>query len=171
MALGKGYDRQDCAFARALELLGERWTLLIVRDAFYGVRRYGDFLAHLDAPRAVLSQRLAALVEAGVLERRQYQDAPVRHEYALTSRGEELWPVIYTLGRWGERHLVTEPYRYFHHTTCGSRLDPAGSCPTCARWAPPAEIEVRPGPAADRSRTDPVSVALHEPHRLLARLL
>src|SRR3954470_22086247 len=125
MALGKGYDRQDCAFARALELLGERWTLLIVRDAFYGVRRYGDFLAHLDAPRAVLSQRLAALVEAGGLERREYQDAPGRDEDVLTSRGENLWPPISPPARWGERPLLAEPYRYFHHAACGSRLDPA----------------------------------------------
>src|SRR3954447_15086800 len=171
MALGKGYDRQDCAFARALELLGERWTLLIVRDAFYGVRRYGDFLAHLDAPRAVLSQRLAALVEAGVLGRRRYQEAAGRHAYGPHPRGEELWPAIYPLARWGERHLLAEPYRYFHHANCGSRLDPAGSCPTCARSAPPAEIEGCPGPGADRSLTDPVSLALREPHRLLAPLL
>ncbi|MER7909018.1 helix-turn-helix domain-containing protein, partial [Streptomyces sp. NPDC096068] len=71
MALGKDYARQQCSIARALEVVGERWTLLVVRDAFYGVRRYSDFLAHLGVPRAVLAARLQALVEVGVLERRR----------------------------------------------------------------------------------------------------
>lgn len=73
MALGKNYDGQDCSLAKALEVIGERWTLLVVRDAMYGVRRFGDFQVHLDIPRAVLSQRLATLVAAGVLGRRRYR--------------------------------------------------------------------------------------------------
>src|SRR4051794_2709433 len=105
MALGKDYERQDCALARALELLGERWTLLIVRDALYGVRRYNDFLVHLDIPRAVLAARLQALVDAQVLDRRPYQDSPVRHEYVLTSRGRELWPAVNALTHWGAEHM------------------------------------------------------------------
>jgi DNA-binding HxlR family transcriptional regulator len=171
MALGKDYPGQDCGLARALEVVGERWTMLVLRDAFYGVRRYADFLAHLELPRAVLADRLAALVDAGVLERRQYQDSPPRDEYVLTARGRELWPVLHTLGNWGTRHLSKKgPFRVFHHVACGRRLDRTGWCPGCELLVPPADVEVRPGPAADPERDDPVSVALRKPHRMLTPL-
>ncbi|MBF9132782.1 helix-turn-helix transcriptional regulator [Plantactinospora sp. S1510] len=173
MALGKNYERQDCSFARALELLGERWTLLLVRDAFYGVRRYADFLAHLDIPRAVLAERLRTLTEAGVLSRHRYSDSPPRDEYLLTDRGRELWSVFYPLVQWGERHLSTAgPRRLFAHAACDELLDPTGACRRCGRLAPPEEVEVRPGPG-DQSdlRDDPVTEALRRPHRLLEPLL
>ncbi|WP_433239692.1 winged helix-turn-helix transcriptional regulator [Streptosporangium sp. CA-135522] len=171
MALGKNYDGQDCSLARALELVGERWTLLVVRDALYGVRRYGDFLSHLDIPRAVLSQRLQALVEAGVLERRRYQDAPPRDEYVLTAMGRELWDPVYLLAQWGERNLSAGgPRRIFFHTPCGTKIDHVGLCPACGGRAPLEEIEMRPGPGADLTRDDQVSQALRSPHRLLEPL-
>lgn len=174
MALGKNYEGQNCSLARALELVGERWTLLIVRDAFYGVRRYGDLLAHLDIPRAVLSDRLATLVDAGILERRRYQDSPPRDEYVLTARGVELWSVIFPLMSWGHRHFATgEPLRTFRHANCGSKLDPTGHCQTCGGIAvPPADVETLPGPGKpEHPRQDPVSVALSTgPHRLLTAL-
>ncbi|MFC0506914.1 winged helix-turn-helix transcriptional regulator [Micromonospora costi] len=175
MPLGKSYERQNCSLATALELVGERWTLLIVRDAFYGVRRYGDFLAHLDIPRAVLADRLATLVDAGILERRRYQDAPPRDEYVLTDRGGELWSVIYPLMSWSERHFaVGESLRTFRHAACGTQLDPAGRCPTCGNVdVPPGDVEAHPGPGVPAEpRQDPVSVALRQrPHRLLRPLL
>jgi DNA-binding HxlR family transcriptional regulator len=168
MALGKDYPGQDCGLARALEVVGERWTMLVLRDAFYGVRRFNDFLAHLEAPRAVLADRLSALVDAGVLEKRRYSASPPRHEYVLTAAGRELWPVLHTLGRWGARHLSDAgDFRLFHHVTCGRRLDKSGWCPGCERLVPPGDVEIRPGPAADLGREDPVSVALRRPHRLL----
>jgi DNA-binding HxlR family transcriptional regulator len=165
MALGKDYEGQDCALARALEILGERWTLLVVRDAFYGVRRYNDFLAHLGAPRAVLAARLQALVDAEVLERRPYQETPLRHEYVLTERGRELWPAINALIHWGGEYLSPDgPVRIVAHAACGTRVDRTGACPTCGGYVPPDRLEVRPGPAADGRRDDPVSLALREPH-------
>jgi DNA-binding HxlR family transcriptional regulator len=168
MALGKDYDRQDCSLARALELVGERWTLLVVRDAFYGVRRYRDFLAHLDIPRAVLADRLQSLTEGGVLEKRRYQDSPARDEYVLTERGAELWSVIYPLVQWGERHLaVGGPRRIFVHASCGTRLDPVGNCPSCGGHVHPTDVEARPGPGAKNLRDDPVSLAMRQPRRLL----
>ncbi|GAA5060471.1 DNA-binding HxlR family transcriptional regulator [Thermocatellispora tengchongensis] len=170
MGLGKNYEGQDCSVARSLELVGERWTLLVIRDAIYGVRRFGDFLAHLDAPRAVLAQRLTTLVEAGVLERRRYQDAPPRDEYVLTPMGRELWPVVYLLGRWGERHLSARSRRRFFHMPCDAGLDGNAACTECGAIPELEDIEVRPGPAADHRRTDPVSVALRAPHRLLQPL-
>lgn len=171
MALGKNYEAQDCSLAKALELIGERWTLLVIRDAMYGVRRYGDFLAHLDIPRAVLSQRLGALVEAGLLDKRRYQDHPPREEYVLTEVGRELWLPVLALAQWGERHLTsTGARRLFFHTTCGTRLDQAAHCSACGVRVGLEETEVRPGPGLETSRVDPVSVALRRPHRMLQPL-
>ena len=93
MPLGTDYAGQPCSLARTLEIVGERWTLLIVRDLFFGVRRFSDLQRHLDIPRAVLASRLAALVEAGVVE---------PDPYRLTERGEELWPAVHALMQWGE---------------------------------------------------------------------
>lgn len=168
MALGKDYVAQHCALARALELVGERWTMLIVRDAFYGVRRFKDFHSHVGAPRAVLTERLQTLTDSGVLEKRQYQDNPPRHEYVLTEAGERLWPAVYTLSRWGDEFI---PYdggvrRLFVHADCGERLDTVGNCPSCGVSVPPADVEMRPGPGAE-SDADRVGRELQEPRRLL----
>ncbi|WP_406281586.1 winged helix-turn-helix transcriptional regulator [Embleya sp. NBC_00896] len=173
MALGKDYGQQDCALARTLELVGERWTLLIVRDAFYGVRRYSDFLAHLDIPRAVLSARLQALVEAGVFDKHRYQLSPPREEYVLTERGVDLWPIIRTMARWGEKHVQNGvACRLFRHLGCGGAVDPNGVCATCGAPAAPGETEVAPGPGANTlHRDDPVTRAMRTPHRLLEPLL
>jgi DNA-binding HxlR family transcriptional regulator len=162
MALGRDYESQDCSLARALELVGERWTLLVVRDAFYGVRRYSDFVAHLDVPRAVLAERLQRLTTAGVLEKRRYQEAPPRDEYVLTDVGRELWPVLLALGDWGGRHLSSGgPCRIFYHVGCDTRLDSTVVCPSCGTAVPPEEVEMRLGPGADRPhRGDAVSRAL-----------
>ena len=172
MALGKDYDGQDCSLARALEIVGERWTMLVLRDAFYGVRRYSDFLSHLGVPRAVLAERLQMLVDAGILNKRRYQDAPRREEYVLTAAGKDLWPALYALSRWGERHARTgPPRRVFLHAACGTRLDQVGGCPKCGTAVAAKDVETRPGPGADPSLADPVSVALRGRHRLLTPLV
>ncbi|MGY3336572.1 DNA-binding HxlR family transcriptional regulator [Streptomyces filamentosus] len=171
MALGKDYVQQQCSIARALEVVGERWTLLVVRDAFYGVRRYSDFLSHLGAPRAVLAARLQALVDVGVLDRRRYQDAPPRDEYVLTDRGLALWPVLRALGAWGRDELPgTAPMRHFHHIVCGTELATSGECPACGVPVPPADVEMRPGAGLDPDPADPVARALLRPRRLLVPL-
>ncbi|MBV6698182.1 winged helix-turn-helix transcriptional regulator [Kitasatospora aureofaciens] len=170
MALGTDYELQDCALARALEVVGERWSLLIVRDAFYGVQRFNDFLTHLGIPRAVLTARLNALVAAGVLRKEPYQQAPLRHGYLLTDAGLELWPPLYLLSRWGGRHATPGgPHHLFAHAACGTDLDLAGACPHCGGPAvPAAEVVMRPNPGRSAApRTDPVSRALARPHRLL----
>jgi DNA-binding HxlR family transcriptional regulator len=167
VALRREYDGQACALARSLEVVGERWTLLILRDLFFGVRRFSDLQTHLDVPRAVLSTRLARLVEAGVVERRPYR--PGREEYVLTAAGMELWPIVHQLMQWGERHLVADgPVRLFAHATCGSDLSSHGDCPSCGTAPHPEEIETRPGPGVPSVvRRDPISRALRRPHRLL----
>src|SRR4051794_32740204 len=98
-----------CSIARAMEILGERWTFLILRESFYGVRRFSDMQRNLGIARNILSNRLQSLVAAGVLERVPYQDEPPRFEYRLTEAGRDLYPSIVTLMRWGDRHLTGEP--------------------------------------------------------------
>jgi len=166
--LGKNYDNQDCSLARSLETLGERWTLLIVRDAFFGVRRFTDFQAHLDIPKAVLSDRLAGLVDDGVLSRRLDPDRAGRHVYELTGAGRELWPVLHSLLVWGGRHRPPGS-RTFAHAACGTELDDRGDCPDCALTPAPEDVVAVPIPGRGR-RTDPVSVVLRQPHRLLEPL-
>jgi DNA-binding HxlR family transcriptional regulator len=167
MTLPREYEGHACALARSLEVVGERWTLLILRDLFFGVTRFGQLHAHLDVPRAVLSARLALLVEAGIAERRPY--APGRDEHVLTDAGLELWPIVHQLMQWGERHLVADgPVRLFAHADCGTDLAGDGACPSCGATPAPADIETRPGPTPPAVvRTDPISVALRRPHRLL----
>jgi len=171
MALGKDYQRQDCSLARALEIVGERWTLLVLRDCLFGVSRFSDLRGRLDIPRAVLADRLSALVEAGLLERRPYR--PGRDEYLPTERAVALWPALYALREWGERFYPPEAgrRRFFSHVPCDTDIDPTGSCPSCGKIPSPAELETRPGPGADRTlRDDEVSLALYRPHRLLTPL-
>ncbi|MGH3446615.1 MAG: winged helix-turn-helix transcriptional regulator [Nocardioidaceae bacterium] len=172
MGLGRDYTGQDCSLARALELVGERWTFLIIRDAFYGVRRYSDFLSHLGIPRAVLAERLQVLTGGGVLDRRRYQEAPARDEYLLTEAGLQLWAPLYTLAQWGEEHRSNGgARRIFEHAPCRSTLDRLGLCPSCGTNPPPEQIEVRPGPgAATPGADDPVGRALQRPHTLLQPL-
>jgi DNA-binding HxlR family transcriptional regulator len=172
MPLGTNYAQQDCTLARALEIVGERWTMLVLRDCFYGVRRFTHLLEHLDISRAVLTDRLASLVEAGVLERRMEDGQPA---YVLTEAGVAFWPGLYALMRWGERFGGPgQGSRVFEHEACGTAIDDRGACPRCGVVPGPADL-VRnpvgdPDPGA-AERSDPVSVRLREPHRLLTPLL
>ncbi|MET8470532.1 helix-turn-helix domain-containing protein [Streptomyces sp. NPDC006422] len=168
MALGKDYASQECSLARALEIVGERWTLLVVRDALYGVRRYNDFLVHLGIPRAVLAGRLQALTAAGVLEKRRYQESPPRHEYVVTERGRGLWPAVRALGAWGRELPDSLPMREFRHAACGSPIGVVGECAACGGGPVALEdVEMLPGAGLDPDPADPVSRALLEPRRLL----
>jgi len=164
--LGKDYERQDCSIARALEVIGERWTLLIVRDAFYGVQRFNDFQAHLDVPKAVLSDRLAGLVEEGVLERLPDPEHAGRHLYQLTDAGRDLWPVLHSLLVWGGRHRNPNS-RLFRHAVCSTIIDDTGRCPSCGVTPPPEDLVTEPRRGRGRLREDPVAIALRRPHRLL----
>ena len=166
MMLGKDYELQDCSIARALEVIGERWTLLIARDAFFGVRRFNDFQSHLDVPKAVLSDRLAGLVAEGILERRPDPQHAGRHLYELTAAGRDLWPVLYSLLVWGGRHRQTNS-RVFRHAACSSLIDEAGRCPTCGIMPQPEDLLTEPRRGRGTKRNDPVAIALRRPHRLL----
>jgi DNA-binding HxlR family transcriptional regulator len=157
--------------ARTLEVIGERWTLLLIRDAFYGVRSFSDFRAHLDIPKGILSDRLSGLVQDGIFTRRPDPAHRGRQLYELTAAGRDLWPVVSALLSWGSRHRRPNS-RVLRHAKCGTLLDERGHCPSCDRCPAPGEIvtEPRPGSRREKGRTDPVAVALREPHRLLEPL-
>jgi DNA-binding HxlR family transcriptional regulator len=165
--LPSSYDRQDCPLARALEVVGERWTLLVLRDAFYGVRRFNDFLAHLDMPRTVLSNRLRSLVESGVMAKVPDPGHSGRWLYELTDDGMALWPALYALGFWGARQFG-RGLMMFTHDACGTPLDPTARCKTCGVVPAPNEVFVAPfGTPSPGARTDPVALGLQRKHRLL----
>lgn len=123
----------DCSIAQTLEVVGEWWTLMILRDAFQGVRRFDDFQQDLGIARNVLTQRLQRLVGEGILERRRYQTQPERFEYRLTEKGIDLYPVLISLMRWGDRWAVGTdgPPLVLTHKSCGHEGLPAMACQGC----------------------------------------
>lgn len=129
--LRNDYEGQSCPIAGSLELIGERWTLLVVRDILLGHRRFGELQEELGIARNVLTNRLARLCDEGILERRQYQDNPPRCEYFLTEKGLDLWPVLMALRGWGERNAGYEPNVDVLHKGCGGRITDRGHCSRC----------------------------------------
>ena len=135
---------RECSIARTLEIIGEKWALLVVREVFLGNRRFDEMVRTIGAPRDTLAARLRSLVGAGILERRQYSEHPARYEYRLTEAGLDLYPVILTLMRWGDKHLAGDhgPPMVLEHR-CGHRLVAKVVCEACgepaeARTARPA---------------------------------
>jgi DNA-binding HxlR family transcriptional regulator len=157
--LGRTYESQTCSVARTLELVGERWTLLIIRDAFLGVRRFGDFAERLGVARNVLQDRLERLVETGILEKVPYQERPLRHEYRLTAMGRDLWPSIVALLQFGDKHLAPEagPPMLLLHRGCGGELDGRRTCRTCGAAVELRDVEAAPGPGGARMPQTPVA--------------
>ncbi len=133
---------------RTLELVGERWTLLILREAFFGVRRFGQLARNLNIPRPTLSARLRTLVDAGVLERVPYSSDPERHEYRLTDTGRDLFGAIATLMRWGDEHLPNPngPPIVLRHNACGKIADPRLTCTQCGEEIAAHNVTPEAGP-------------------------
>jgi DNA-binding HxlR family transcriptional regulator len=149
--LGRPYENQTCSVARALELVGERWTLLIIRDAFIGVRRFGDFAERLGIARNVLQDRLERLVDEGILEKVPYQERPVRHEYRLTEQGRDLWPVLVALLKYGDRHYAPDgPPMLLLHRDCGGDVDDRRVCAKCGAALEVGDVQIKPGPGMPR---------------------
>ncbi|MFC4945920.1 winged helix-turn-helix transcriptional regulator [Pseudonocardia sp. GCM10023141] len=168
MALPREYAQQACSMARTLEVVGERWSLLIVRDAFFGVRRFNDFSGHLAVPRAVLTERLAFLVAEGVLDR--VPGPGRRFEYELTDKGLALWPVVRALAYWGDTFYSPHgARRVFEHAGCGGAVNRGGRCVACGAAVAVAATTMRPGPGFEQLRedADPISVVLAQPRLLL----
>jgi len=126
------YSNEHCSVAAALQVVGDPWTLLILRDAFFGVRRFDDWQARLGVARNVLAARLKTLVEQGVLETRLYSEHPPRKDYVLTRKGRDLLPVILTLKAWGDRHVYGAAQRPLDLThVCGAELVTRTVCEAC----------------------------------------
>ena len=138
--------------ARALSVVGERWTLLILRDAFFGTRRFDQFQASLGITRHRLSERLGKLVDHGVLKRVPYSERPPRFEYRLTRKGLALYPVLMTLGRWGDEWMDRgegPPVEYVH-AACGQRTRPQLTCSECGEPLRPEGVAPQVGPGLAR---------------------
>jgi len=146
--LGQDYADQTCSIARALEIVGERWTLLILRDVLLGRHRFDELIDSVGVTRTVLTQRLRHLVTAGVLERRPYQQRPERFEYHLTTKGKHLTPVIAQLMWWGDRYYPEPagPPRLLVHEDCGGPVEASYRCAACRAELGPDEVATRPGP-------------------------
>ena len=139
-------SERPCSIQRSLDILGDRWTILIMRDAFRGIRRFDEFRRDLDIARPVLTDRLHRLVDAGVLVKRQYCQRPPRFEYRLTEKGAALSPALVALMRWGDDWLSDDgPPTVLVHDVCGQPLDQTFVCWHCDETFLPAEIASRPG--------------------------
>lgn len=155
------FSDMACSIARTLEVIGERWSLLIVRDAFYGVRRFDDFRQDLGIARNVLTDRLTTLVAQGVFERRQYEERPPRYEYVLTEKGRELLPVILTMMKWGDRwESDGHPPVTLTHTVCAHETQPVVACAHCRGDLAWGELRTDPIPVRLPARAKPADVRL-----------
>jgi DNA-binding HxlR family transcriptional regulator len=147
--LGRTYEGQNCSVAKSLELVGERWTMLVVREVFLGNRRFDEMTARLGIARNVLTARLGRLVDEGVLERVRYQERPERFEYRLTEKGIDLWPVIVSLIQFGDRYYAPDgPPLVLTHKACGGRVDAHRESDRCGARLTARDVVARPGPGA-----------------------
>lgn len=148
--LRRDYPGLDCSVAKALEVIGERWSLLIVRAVMHGDRRFGEMQGSLGIARNVLSARLERLIEEDILERRAYQESPARYEYFLTEKGLDLWPALIALLHWGERYSPGPDgvRRLIVHKECGGEVSERGICETCGKILHARDAKEEPGPGA-----------------------
>jgi DNA-binding HxlR family transcriptional regulator len=147
--LPRTYDGQVCSIARTLEAMGDRWTMLVIREAFFGTRRFEDYQRKLGVARNVLADRLARLVDEGILRRRRYQERPERFEYSLTEKGLDLWPVLVSLAKWGDRHAAPNgPPMLILHRGCGGEVNERFTCQKCGEPVDARSSEARPGPGS-----------------------
>lgn len=144
---------ERCSVARTVSVIGDRWTLLILRDCFLRIRRFDDFESRLGITRHILADRLRKLVEACVLEKVPYGDRPIRHEYRLTQKGLDLYPVMMSIVHWGDTHTAGKAGRpmLHQHLSCGHQFDPVLTCSVCGETVDPRQVRVSPGPGTRTS--------------------
>jgi DNA-binding HxlR family transcriptional regulator len=140
------FSAMDCSVARTLDVIGDKWSLLILRDAFYGLRRFEDFRDDLGVARNVLTDRLQKLVARGVLERRLYEERPQRYEYRLTEKGRGLLPMLLAMIAWGDRweNDADVPPVTLRHTGCGCETSPVVTCAECGEELTLRNVRVDP---------------------------
>jgi DNA-binding HxlR family transcriptional regulator len=143
---------EHCSLARTLSVIGDRWTLLVLREAFLRVRRFEDFQERLGIARRVLTERLKHLVDHGVLKKIVYQDAPPRFEYRLTQKGVDLYPVMVGLVHWGDAHYAGKkgPPLLHRHVTCGHDFRGVLTCSQCGEPVDPRQVQPHVGPGAGK---------------------
>jgi DNA-binding HxlR family transcriptional regulator len=158
-----------CSLARTLEVIGDWWTPLIVRDLGLGITRFGAIQRNLGLSRKVLAQRLAALVDAEIVQRQAYQEHPVRYDYFLTQKGAELAVVLATLGAWGDRWVSEDGAPIvWRHERCGQLTQPQITCACCGEELRVGEVVPFPGPGADPGPgTSEIPAALSRIHAAL----
>jgi DNA-binding HxlR family transcriptional regulator len=145
----KSFATMHCSVAQCLEVVGEWWSLLILRDVFMGVSRFDDFQARLGISRNILNQRLNHLVEAGVVERVPYSEHPLRHDYRLTDKGRDLWPVLTSMRQWGDRHAAPDGAPLLlTHKACGNVFEAVMTCSVCKEPLEARDVRALPGPGA-----------------------
>jgi DNA-binding HxlR family transcriptional regulator len=145
----KSFAGMHCSVAQCLEVVGEWWSMLIVRDAFLGVTRFDDFQERLGISRNILNQRLNHLVEAGVLDKIPYSDHPLRHDYRLTEKGRDLWPVLTAMRQWGDRYAAPDgPPMQLTHKGCGHFTEALMVCSVCREPLGARDVRALPGPGA-----------------------
>lgn len=148
------WDRDNCAVEHALTAIGDKKTLLVLREAFIGVRRFDRFRENTGLARNILSDRLNTLVANGILRRVLYQERPHRYEYRLTRKGIDLYPVLITLMQWGLRHgELDEPAIVLEHKSCGATMMPHLACPECGEPVTAHDVRALPGPGATLRKT------------------
>jgi DNA-binding HxlR family transcriptional regulator len=141
-------EAEPCSLARTVAVIGDRWSLLILRECFLRTRRFDDFQSALGITRHLLAERLKKLVRLGILRRIPYQESPKRHEYILTHKGLDLYPIILSIVHWGDTHMVDERGRplLHEHKTCGKMFDPVLVCSVCGEPVTAKGVHVHPGP-------------------------
>jgi DNA-binding HxlR family transcriptional regulator len=151
--LQRDYPDQVCSIARSLEVIGERWTLLILRDAVLGLERFEEFQDSLGIASNVLTNRLKLMCDQGVLERLPDEKRPGRPRYVLTDKGRELAPALIVLMKWGDRHYPTPggPPRLTLHAGCGGNVGADLCCERCGQRVGGAELELPVGPGAPQA--------------------
>jgi DNA-binding HxlR family transcriptional regulator len=155
--LRNDYEGQLCSIARSLELVGERWTILVIREVFMGNRRFSQMQRSLGVARNVLANRLERLVDEDILERRAYSKRPVRYEYFLTDKGLDLWPTVVSLMHWGDKHLPLPggpPTLLVHKGECGGAVNDRRICERCGKELGVREARAVEGPGRTAALAD-----------------
>jgi DNA-binding HxlR family transcriptional regulator len=152
----EAFAAQNCSIARPLSVLGERWTILVLREISLGSRRFDEIQSELGVATNVLSARLATLVEEGIVERRRYGQHPERFEYRLTEKGRDLQPILLAFLRWGDRYTAGKagPPLETVHAECGHVFHMVPTCSHCGGEVTPSSLRPRPGPGATKHQRE-----------------
>jgi DNA-binding HxlR family transcriptional regulator len=152
----EAFAAQNCSIARTMSVIGERWTVLVLRELFLGRRRFDEMQAELGVATNILSRRLSTLVDEGIARRHRYSEHPERFEYRLTDKGRELMPVLMAVQAWGDRHTAGRagPPLEMVHADCGQVFHAKPTCDQCGKPIEPGSVRPRLGPGASREQRE-----------------